>query len=135
MAYQMMERGQIKSLDDPFQVYAPDFDVKNPFGNSKITIRLASRHLTVHLTLTGARRQMLSQLSGLPREAPCLYGSISTCNSTTAEIYDNLKNESLIFPPWVVPSYRCSLSHLNAESEFLSYANIVISALLCLATV
>ncbi|XP_065828848.1 putative beta-lactamase-like 1 [Oscarella lobularis] len=88
MAYQMMERGQIKSLDDPFQVYAPDFDVKNPFGNSKITIR-----------------QMLSQLSGLPREAPCLYGSISTCNSTTAEIYDNLKNESLIFPPWVVPSY------------------------------
>eukprot|EP00118_Oscarella_pearsei_P026030 m.309260 g.309260 ORF g.309260 m.309260 type:complete len:522 (+) comp45912_c0_seq1:108-1673(+) len=89
MAYQMLERGHIKSLDDSFQNYAKDFEIKNSFGNGKVTIR-----------------QMLSQLSGLPREAPCLYGSISTCPKTTSsDIYNALKNESLIFPPWAIPSY------------------------------
>ncbi|XP_062513300.1 putative beta-lactamase-like 1 [Corticium candelabrum] len=89
MVYQMLEKGYIASLDDELHKYIPEFDINNPFGTKSITLR-----------------QMMSQLSGLPREAPCLYGSIKTCHGTTNEdIYARLKQQSLILPPWTRPSY------------------------------
>lgn len=54
-------------------------------------------------------------MSGLPREAPCVEpainadGATNICPVTTKEILIRLRNESLIFPTWAVPSYRSAL--------------------------
>ena len=54
------------------------------------------------------------QMSGLPREVPCVEAMSSDgikeetniCPLTTGEVLARLKNESLKFPTWTVPSYR-----------------------------
>ena len=84
MMYKFYEEGKISSIDDPLSKYAPNFFVKNPYTNENITLR-----------------EIASQMSGLPREAPCLF----SCNTTSAEQLALLKNRSLILPPWVQPSY------------------------------
>ena len=58
----------------------------------------------------------LHQMSGLPREAPCveppsdLEDGTNICPLTTEQVLTRLRNESLIFPPWTVPSYRYSIA-------------------------
>ena len=84
MMYKFYEEGKISSIDDPLSKYAPNFAIKNPYTNENITLR-----------------EIASQMSGLPREAPCLF----SCNTTSAEQLALLKNRSLILPPWVQPSY------------------------------
>ena len=85
MVYKFYEDGLIDSLDDPLSKYAPAFYIQNPFTEGNITIR-----------------QIASQMSGLPREAPCFY----TCvNATTANQLSALRNRSLVLPPGTMPSY------------------------------
>ncbi|KAJ7370844.1 Putative beta-lactamase-like 1 [Desmophyllum pertusum] len=84
LMFKLYEEGKIASIDDPLSKYAPDFTIKNPYTNDNITLR-----------------EIASQMSGLPREAPCLYD----CNTTSAEQLALLKNRSLVLPPWVEPSY------------------------------
>lgn len=85
MVYKFYEDGLIDSLDDPLSKYYPDFHIQNPFTARNITIR-----------------QIASQMSGLPREAPCFY----TCvNATTQNQLEALRNRSLVVPPGTMPSY------------------------------
>ncbi|CAI8001938.1 Putative beta-lactamase-like 1 [Geodia barretti] len=93
--YQLYDRGLVKSLDDPLSDYCPRFSMLNPFNSRNITLR-----------------QIASQMSGLPREAPCVEPAarevrdgVNICPLTTDEILASLSNESLIFPTWTVPSY------------------------------
>ena len=83
MMYKFYEEGKISSIDDPLSKYAPNVFIKNPYTNENITLR-----------------EIASQMSGLPREAPCLF----SCNTTSAEQLALLKNRSLVLPPWVQPS-------------------------------
>ena len=85
MMYKFYEQGKISSIDDPLSKYAPNFVIKNPYTNENITLR-----------------EIASQMSGLPREAPCLY---SCSNTSSAEQLALLKDRTLILPPWVEPSY------------------------------
>ncbi|KAJ7370841.1 Putative beta-lactamase-like 1 [Desmophyllum pertusum] len=82
--FKLYEEGKIASIDDPLSKYAPDFAIKNPYTNDNITLR-----------------EIASQMSGLPREAPCFFD----CNTTSAELLALLKNRSLVLPPWVERSY------------------------------
>ena len=85
MVYKFYEDGLIQSLDDPLSKYAPDFFIQNPYTNENVTIR-----------------QIASQMSGLPREAPCFY----ICeNVTSADQLQQLKNRSLVMAPGTMPSY------------------------------
>lgn len=85
MVYKFYEEGLIDSLDDPLSKYAPGFYIQNPFTGENVTIR-----------------QIASQMSGLPREAPCFF----ICrNDTSEEQLQLLKNRSLILPPGSMPSY------------------------------
>lgn len=85
MAYKLYEEGLIGSLDDPLSKYAPEFDIKNIFTRDNITIR-----------------EMASQMSGLPREAPCIYH----CSDTnTSEQIHLLQARSLVKAPWSQPTY------------------------------
>ena len=67
-------------------------------------------------------------MSGLPREAPCIapassdvHDGVNICPLTTDEVLMRLRNESLMFPTWTVPSYRSSLA------SFLSYSALFVS--------
>lgn len=85
MVYKFYEDGLIESLDDPLSKYAPEFCIQNPYTKENVTIR-----------------QIASQMSGLPREAPCFY----ICeNVTSADQLQQLKNRSLVMPPGTMPSY------------------------------
>lgn len=85
MLYKFYEDGLIDSLDDPLSKYAPDFYIKNPFTMKNITMR-----------------QIASQMSGLPREAPCFF---ICANVTSEDQLEKLKNRSLVLPPGTMPSY------------------------------
>ncbi|KXJ20212.1 putative beta-lactamase-like 1 [Exaiptasia diaphana] len=85
MVYMLYEQGIISSIDDPLNKYVPDFVINNPFTNESITLR-----------------QIMNQLSGLPREAPCV---LCNRNETTEEQLMFLKNQSLVVDPGTVPSY------------------------------
>lgn len=85
MVYKFYEDGLIDSLDDPLSKYAPEFYIQNPYTMKNITIR-----------------QIVSQMSGLPREAPCFY---SCANVTSEDQLEKLKNRSLVMPPGTMPSY------------------------------
>ncbi|KAL9960126.1 hypothetical protein ACROYT_G033535, partial [Oculina patagonica] len=85
LVYKLYEDGMIGSIDDPLSKYVPEFSIRNPFSRDNITLR-----------------QIASQMSGLPREAPCIYHCKGT-NST--EQLSLLRNRSLVLPPWKMPSY------------------------------
>ena len=85
LMYKLYEEGKISSLDDPLSKYAPEFVIRNPYTNENITLR-----------------EIASQMSGLPREAPCMF---SCSNTTSAEQLALLKNRTLVLPPWKTPSY------------------------------
>ena len=56
-------------------------------------------------------RQLASQLSGLPREAPCYNSSTAdnTCPLKTEEILARLSMQYKLLPSWTLPSYRYCL--------------------------
>ena len=85
LMYKLYEEGVIGSVDDPLSKYIPEFSIQNPFTSDNITLR-----------------EIASQMSGLPREAPCIYHCEGT-NST--EQLSLLKNRSLVLTPWKMPSY------------------------------
>ena len=85
LLYKLYEVGMIGSIDDPLSKYIPEFSMKNPFTTDNITLR-----------------EIASQMSGLPREAPCIYQCEGT-NST--EQLELLRNRSFILPSWKMPSY------------------------------
>ena len=85
LLYKLYESGMIGSIDDPLSKYIPEFSMKNPFTSDNITLR-----------------EIANQMSGLPREAPCIYDCEGT-NST--EQLELLRNRSLILPSWTMPSY------------------------------
>ena len=85
LMYKLYEEGKISSLDDPLSKYASDFAIRNPYTNENITLR-----------------EIASQMSGLSREAPCMF---SCSNTTSAEQLVLLKNRTLVLPPWKTPSY------------------------------
>jgi len=85
LIFKLFDSGVIDSVDDPLSKYAPDFDVKNPFTIENITLR-----------------QIGSQMSGLPREAPCVYHCTQT---NSAEQLKLLRNRNLVMEPWTTPSY------------------------------
>lgn len=85
LVYKLYEEGKIVSIDDPLSKYAPNFFIHNPFTNEKITLR-----------------EIASQMSGLPREAPCIY---QCSNTTSREQLALLRNRTLVLPPWTEPSY------------------------------
>ena len=84
LMYKLYEDGKISSIDDPLSKYAPDFAITNPYTNENITLR-----------------EIASQMSGLSREAPCMF----SCNTTSAEQLVLLRNRTLVLPPWNTPSY------------------------------
>lgn len=85
LIYKLFEGGTIGSIDDPLNKYFPEFHIKNPFTNENITMR-----------------EIICQMSGLPREAPCRYH----CEETNSkEQLAQLQNKNLLFPPWKKPSY------------------------------
>jgi len=85
--YQLRDRGLIGSLDDPVQKYVPDFKPIDLYPGKR-------RGVTF--------RQMLSQMSGLPREGCPLLN----CNWTDAYMWDYIqKNVYLTFQPYQEPSY------------------------------
>jgi CubicO group peptidase (beta-lactamase class C family) len=116
--YQMYDRGQVKSLDDPLSTYCPGFSMINTYNSRNITLR-----------------QIASQMSGLPREAPCAEPAaaeeqLNICPVTTEQILLRLRNESLMFPTWTVPSYsnlgfgllgRCLVEHTFPGMTYEDY--------------
>lgn len=89
MLYQLYERGIVRSLDDPISDYEPSFNDINSYSNYK-------RQFTL--------RQLASQLSGLPRGAPCpLFGD---CDVSTHEILKRWNaTPGAIHPEDTQPSY------------------------------
>lgn len=85
LVYKLYENGVIQSVDDPLNKYIPEFNIRNPFTNENITLR-----------------EITSQMSGLPREAPCIYHCEETNSSEQLAL---IKNRSLILAPWKMPSY------------------------------
>ncbi|XP_022802282.1 putative beta-lactamase-like 1 [Stylophora pistillata] len=85
LVYKLYEEGKISSIDDPLSKYAPNFSINNPFTGDNITLR-----------------EIASQMSGLPREAPCLY---QCTNTSSREQLTLLRNRTLVLPPWTEPSY------------------------------
>ena len=85
LIYKLYENGVIRSVDDPLSKYIPEFNIRNPFTNENITLR-----------------EIASQMSGLPREAPCIYHCEETNSSEQLAL---IKNRSLILAPWKMPSY------------------------------
>lgn len=83
--YKLYENGVIDSLDDLLSKYAPTFHINNPFTNEDVTLK-----------------QIASQMSGLPRESPCVYSCTET-NST--EQLKLLRARNLVISPWTTPSY------------------------------
>lgn len=80
LALQAVHKGIIR-LDDPVSATVPDFVVANPWGDGVVTWRL-----------------LLTQRSGLPREAPP--------GDTTAEVLGNISAwYALGYPPGGAPSY------------------------------
>jgi len=90
MLYQLYERGIVRSLDDPISDYEPSFSAINLYSNSKQKFTL---------------RQLASQLSGLPRGAPC-QAVTTDCNVSTDEILKRWNaTPGAIHPEDTQPSY------------------------------
>ena len=123
MIYQLYMSDVISSLDNPFSMYCPVFSIGNPFNSEPITLR-----------------EMMAQLSGLPREAPCspqMENDLNLCPVSTDTILERLQFQYLVFPPWTEPSYsnlayallgRCVLQTLYPDVSYEDYINQTILA-------
>lgn len=102
-AIQLYDRGIVKSLDDPLSNYLPSFNMSNRHSKSQ-------RRFTL--------RQLMSQMSGLPREAPC---QMLDCFLSSEEIATRLsQSPGGIWPEYTEPSYSNLAYALlgNALAEF-----------------
>ena len=91
LALMLRDSKQLRSLDDDITEYLPEgFSIINPFEtDQRITIR-----------------QLMSHMSGLPREVPCENMFVTGCNISYEEIYRNLASLKLIiYPPGQQPAY------------------------------
>ncbi|XP_065903484.1 putative beta-lactamase-like 1 isoform X2 [Dysidea avara] len=112
--FQLLERGHIKSLDDPLSDYCPSFSMKSTF-DTVVTLR-----------------QVMADMSGLPGNPPC-YLNIFTktlCPDDTHTILSRLKEQYLTAPPWTRPSYsnlgysllaRCVLEKFDPQATYENY--------------
>ncbi|XP_065902491.1 putative beta-lactamase-like 1 [Dysidea avara] len=113
--FQLLEKGHVKSLDEPISNYCLSFSIKNPYKIDNV------------VTL----RQMASQLSGLPDQPPCLGDFVNNaCPATTQEIVSRLKDQYLVSPSWTRPSYsnlayallgRCLIQKLSSSTTYEKY--------------
>jgi CubicO group peptidase (beta-lactamase class C family) len=118
MVYQMYDRGLVRSLDDPLNEFCPSFHINNRFTSSSEDITL---------------RQVMTSMSGLPREAPCGQPEepeVNLCPHDTATILERLGQQYTILPPWTQPSYsnlgfallgRCLVPHFFPETSYEDY--------------
>lgn len=89
MTLMLRDSKQLQSLDANIAEYQPDFSIINPFKTNRgITFR-----------------QLMSHMSGLPRESPCANIFVTGCNLSEADIYKNLANIELMYPPGQQPTY------------------------------
>ena len=86
--FMLFERGVVRSLDDPVSAYMPGFQVINPFEGEQPTLF-----------------QLATQLSGLPREAPCPGPLMGCYNATNADMVKRLSQTLLTRAPNEYPSY------------------------------
>lgn len=101
--YQLIEQGKVASIDDPVSKYCSDFSVQNPFPGTDST--------------TPTWRQIASQISGLPREAPC---PPNDCDISSADMFDRIGQMNLIAPPFVRSSYsNLAFSILGRAQEYI----------------
>lgn len=89
MTLMLRDSKELRSLDADITEYLPEFKITNPFKTSRgITFR-----------------QLMSHMSGLPRESPCPNTFVTGCNLSDADIYKNLANTELMYPPGQQPAY------------------------------
>ncbi len=85
----LRDEGFLSSLDDDVTKYLKEFSVKNPFATNRgITFR-----------------QLMSHMSGLPRESPCEDIFETGCSLSDEQIYKNLADFELLYPPGTQPLY------------------------------
>ncbi|CAI8016876.1 Putative beta-lactamase-like 1 [Geodia barretti] len=118
MVYHMYNRGLVRSLDDPLNDFCPSFHINNRFTSSSEDITL---------------RQVMTSMSGLPREAPCGQPedpAVNLCPHDTTTILERLSQQYTVLPPWTQPSYsnlgfgllgRCLVSHFFPETSYEDY--------------
>ncbi|XP_068716319.1 putative beta-lactamase-like 1 [Montipora foliosa] len=91
MLYKLYHDKKVQSLDDPFKNYMPGFSIRDPFDSHDITLR-----------------EMVSHMSGLPREAPCFSRILEeqgVCQVNNSIMIERIKNLSLIVQPGNKVSY------------------------------
>lgn len=89
MLYKLYYEKKVKSLDDPFKKYMPKFSIKDPFNSHEIVLR-----------------EMVSHMSGIPREAPCLKEmKENLCPENNTVMLDRIKNLTLVAEPGNKVSY------------------------------
>jgi len=89
MLYKLYYEKKVKSLDDPFKKYMPRFSIKDPFSSYEIVLR-----------------QMVTHMSGFPREAPCLSQKEQMlCPDNNTVMLERIKNLTLIAQPGDKVSY------------------------------
>ena len=89
MTLMLRDNKQLRSLDADITEYLPEFSITNPFKTGRgITFR-----------------QLMSHMSGLPRESPCPNIFETGCTLSDADIYKNLANIELMYPPGQQPAY------------------------------
>ncbi len=87
----LRDSGAIKSLDDNITNYFPEFSIQYPWAvrnNRGITFR-----------------QLMSHMSGLPRNAPCKGIFQSGCSISDEEMNKNIAGLRLMYPPGTQPAY------------------------------
>ena len=89
MTLMLRDSKQLRSLDADITEYLPEFSIINPFKTNRgITFR-----------------QLMSHMSGLPRESPCANIFVTGCNISDEDIYKNLASIELMYPPGQQPAY------------------------------
>lgn len=89
MLYKLYYERKVKSLDDPFTRYMPKFSIKDPFNSYEIVLR-----------------QMVTHMSGFPREAPCLsQKGPMLCPDNNTVMLERIRNLTLIAQPGDKVSY------------------------------
>lgn len=85
----LRDEGLLRSLNANVSEYLPEFSIINPFATNRgVTFR-----------------QLMSHMSGLPRATPCEDLFVTGCNLSDADIYKNLADIELLYPPGEQPLY------------------------------
>lgn len=89
MTLMLRDSSMLRSIDENVTDYLPQFSIKNRFQTQ--------REITF--------RQLMSHMAGLPRNPPCEGLFVTGCNLTDSEIYANLAQMELMYPPGKQPAY------------------------------